>query len=113
MIAVSLGCYHATMKQIITRVDDELADGLKRRAQRSGESVNTFVSRLLRLALAAEASAPSSPRQLWKASAIADGRLVGRSARSVGEHQGALSYVKVTTPAGYMSDLVSQERDER
>ena len=35
------------MKQLITRVDDRLLDGVKERARREGVSVNTFVNRLL------------------------------------------------------------------
>ncbi|HUY61388.1 MAG TPA: hypothetical protein VMW49_05880, partial [Candidatus Dormibacteraeota bacterium] len=62
------------MKQIITRVDDEVAEALKCQARRSGESVNSYMNRLLRVAV----GDLSSPRQLWKAAAVADGRLLDR-----------------------------------
>ena len=35
------------MRQLITRVDDELLDRVKERARRDGVSMNTFVNRLL------------------------------------------------------------------
>jgi len=99
------------MKQIITRVDDELADAIKRRARRSGESVNSFVNRLLRTAVAGVGVTADSPRQLWKVAALTDGRLVRRGTRAVGARRGTPP--KVTTPAGYVSGAVSRERDER
>ena len=35
------------MRQLITRVDDDLLDRVKERARREGVSMNTFVNRLL------------------------------------------------------------------
>ncbi|MGH9305215.1 MAG: hypothetical protein ACRDZ5_12540 [Acidimicrobiales bacterium] len=101
------------MKQIITRVDDELADDLKRQAGRVGESVNSYVSRLLRLAVAG----PGSPRQMWKAAAITDGRLLERGP-SGGRDGGRAGWTfdlgtELRTPAGYAATLVSNEREER
>jgi hypothetical protein len=40
VLSDSTKCYHEEMKQIITRVDDDLADSLKRQASRLGESLN-------------------------------------------------------------------------
>ncbi len=98
------------MKQIITRVDDELADALKHQAGRTGESVNSYVNRLLRVAVVG----PDSPRQMWKAAAMADGRLTPRTPRTGRPRRWALDLMTtVTTRAGYASDLVSAERDER
>jgi len=62
------------MKQIITRVDDDLADALKHQASRTGESVNSYLNRLLRIAV----TGPGTPRHQWKAAAISNGRLMSR-----------------------------------
>ena len=98
------------MKQIITRVEDELADALKRQAGRAGESVNSYVNRLLRVAVVG----PGSPRQIWKAAAVADGRLASRGAPAGRPHRWNLKLeTAVATPAGYAAELVSGERDER
>jgi len=98
------------VKQIITRVDDEIAEALKCQALRSGESVNAYMNRLLRVVV----GDPTSSRQMWKAAAVADGRLMERAAqpgrtRSLADL--ALKTV-VSTPAGYASRVVSEERDE-
>jgi len=98
------------VKQIITRMDDELADALKRQAGRAGESVNSYVNRLLRVAVAG----PGSPRQMWKAAAVADGRLAARGVGAGRPRRWALKLeTTVETPAGYAAELVSAERDER
>ncbi|MDA8071802.1 MAG: hypothetical protein M0Z82_09425 [Actinomycetota bacterium] len=97
------------MKQIITRVDDELAEGLKRQAGQAGESVNSYLNRLLRIAVAG----PGSPRHMWKAAAVADGRLVARGARH-GRSRWTMDLgTEVSTRAGYAAELVSDGRDER
>ncbi|MGC5616675.1 hypothetical protein [Georgenia sp. Z1491] len=88
------------MKQIITRLDEPLADAVKAHAAMTGESVNAFVTRLLRAAV--------DGRQAWKDEAIAAGRLTSRAARPAPHPQ-----LEVSTPPGYASDLVSAERDER
>lgn len=98
------------MKQIITRVDDELADALKRQARRTGESMNSYVNRLLRVAVAG----PGSSRQMWKAAAIADGRLSPRPSPTGRPPRWTMDLrTSVTTRAGYASDIVSAEREER
>ncbi|MHB8319083.1 MAG: hypothetical protein ACYDEP_07640 [Acidimicrobiales bacterium] len=99
------------MKQIITRVEDELADALKRQARRTGESVNSYVNRLLRVAVAG----PGSQRQMWKAAAVADGRLASRGASSASrvDRWDLKLTTAVETQAGYAAELVSDERDER
>lgn len=103
-------CYHLAMKQIITRVDDDLADALKHQASRTGESVNSYLNRLLRVAVVG----PGSPRQMWKAAAIANNRLVQRTSRTGKPRRWAMDLkTTVTTHAGYASDAVSAEREER
>jgi plasmid stability protein len=98
------------MKQIITRVDEELAEALKERAAEAGESVNSYVTRLLRAAVAG----PDSPRRRWKAAAIANGFVMSRSDPADGPASWELHLkTDVTTPAGYAAGLVSSERDER
>lgn len=97
------------MKQIITRVDDDLADALKHQASRTGESVNSYLNRLLRAAVAG----PSTPRHEWKAAAISNGRLISRqnlSSRS--RDRTERPSINVRTPSGYASDAVSDDRDE-
>lgn len=91
-------------------MEDELADALKRQAGRIGESVNSYVNRLLRIAV----GGPGSPRQMWKAAAIADGRLTSRGTRSGRPRRSALDLATtVRTGAGYAREMLSQERDER
>jgi hypothetical protein len=98
------------MRQIITRVDEELADAVKREAGRIGESVNSYITRLLRVAV----TGPGSSRHLWKAAALADGRLARREGESPTSRHWALDLgTPVTTPAGYAADLVSGDREER
>jgi plasmid stability protein len=97
------------MKQIITRVDEELAEALKKRAAETGESVNSYMTRLLRLAVAG----PQSPRRMWKAAAIANGLVMSRPPRQGPRRSGRDLRTAVTTPAGYAAGLVSAERDER
>ena len=97
------------MKQIITRMDDELAGALKRQAGRAGESVNCYINRLVQIAV----GGPGSPRQMWKAAAVADGRLAARGARPRRPRRWALELrTPVSTQAGYAAELVSGERDE-
>lgn len=88
------------MKQLITRVDETLAEAVKQRAALSGESVNAYVTRLLRSAV--------EGRQSWKSEALAAGRLATR-----GSVSSSGPGVVVTTPAGYASLIVSSDRDER
>lgn len=98
------------MKQIITRVDEELAAALKRQAHRAGESVNSYVTRLLRIASAGGGTS----RQMWKAAAVAEGRLMSRPAPPGRPRAGAVGHaIGITTPAGYAVTTVSSERDER
>ncbi|MHB8293131.1 MAG: hypothetical protein ACYDH5_00540 [Acidimicrobiales bacterium] len=97
------------MKQIITRVDDELAHDLKRQAGQAGESVNSYVNRLLRLAVLG----PGSGRQMWKAAAVADGRLVARGARGGRSRWTLDARTKISTRAGYAAEIVSGGREER
>jgi plasmid stability protein len=96
------------MEQIITRGDDELADALKRQAGKTGESVNSYVTRLLRVAVAG----PGSPRHMWKAAAMADGRLIPRASRT-GRPRRWSAGNKVTTPAHYASELLRAAREDR
>ncbi|MHB8190583.1 MAG: hypothetical protein ACYDHP_09250 [Ferrimicrobium sp.] len=98
------------MKQIITRVDDDLADALKHQAGRNGESVNSYLNRLLRAAVAG----PSTPRHEWKVAAISNGRLLSRTdPTSKPRSRAQSSNTKLRTPSGYASDTVSAERDQR
>ena len=98
------------MKQILTRVDDQLAEDLKSHASRNGESVNSYVNRLLRIAVAGSGSS----RQMWKAAAIADGRLMARpSGGGSGHRRPARGPSPITTPAGYVGSAVSESREER
>jgi plasmid stability protein len=96
------------MKQIITRVDDDLAAALKERAHRAGVSVNSYVTSLLRAVTYGQEQPPTA-RDIWKAAALADGRLVRRG---VVARRPPLR-PNISTPAGYAADLVSRERDER
>ncbi|MHB1639666.1 MAG: hypothetical protein ACYCUD_07500 [Candidatus Dormibacteria bacterium] len=98
------------MKQIITRVNDEVAEALKCQALRSGESVNAYMNRLLRVVV----GDTTSSRQMWKAAAVADGRLMERAAQAGRTRSPADLAFKtvVSTPAGYASRVVSAERDE-
>jgi len=88
------------MKQLITRVPESLAQAVKERAALSGESVNTYVTRLL--------SAAVGGRESWKSEAIAAGHLMSRASRSMPPPR-----TTVSTPPGYATTLVSSERDER
>ena len=107
MLSLYANRYHGSVKQILTRVDDELAEALKRQAAAAGESMNSYVNRLLRIAVAG----PGSDRQMWKVAAIADGRLVARGVRRGRRRDAAFTHA-VTTPAGYAAELVRAERGE-
>lgn len=105
-----VACYHLIVRQIITRVDDDLADALKQQASGTGESVNSYLNRLIRVAVAG----PASPRHLWKTAAIANGQLVTRAPRTGRPRRWVMDLkTAVTTPANYASDVVSAEREER
>jgi hypothetical protein len=95
------------MKQIVTRVDDELADALKRQPGKTGESVNSYVTRLLRIAVAGL----GSPRHMWKAAAMADGRPNLRASRT-GRPRRWSAGTKVTTPAHCARKLLSAARED-
>ena len=98
------------MKQIITRVDDDLADALKNQASRTGESVNSYLNRLLRAAVAG----PSTPRHEWKVAAISNGRLMSRkNLNSRARNRTKRPGTKLHTPSGYASSAVSDGRDGR
>lgn len=90
----------SNMKQIITRVEESLAEAVKEHAELTGESVNAYITRLLTSAVGG--------RRAWKGEAIAAGRLLSRGSQPVPHPRATVS----TTP-GYASDLVSSERDER
>lgn len=98
------------MKQIITRVDDELANSLKRQASRIGESVNSYVNRLLRAAV----TGPGTHRHEWKAAAISNGQLMSRKNPTTRYYDRAKRPVtNIRTPPGYSSKAVSYDRDEQ
>jgi plasmid stability protein len=87
-----------------------LADALKQRAAEAGESVNSYVTNLLRVAV----SGQRSPRQIWKAAAIANGIVMARPAQRHGARKSGKDLkTAITTPAGFAAGLVSMERDER
>ncbi len=88
------------MKQLITRVDEVLAEAVKERAALAGVSVNAYITRLL--------SAAVGDRLNWKREAIAAGRLAARPPQGPPEPS-----TTVSTPPGYASTLVSSDRDER
>lgn len=88
------------MKQLITRVQEPLAEAVKERAALAGVSVNAYVTGLLTAAV----EGPGT----WKRDAIAAGRLLSRASRPAPHPRAA-----VTTAPGYASALVSSERDER
>ncbi len=88
------------MKQLITRVDETLAEAVKQHAALTGESVNAYITRLLGTAV--------SGRQAWKNEAITAGRLISRAPRPA-----PLTRPTTSTAPGYASALVSAERDER
>ncbi|MGH9109064.1 MAG: hypothetical protein ACRDY3_06305 [Acidimicrobiales bacterium] len=100
------------MRQLITRVDDELADAVRRQAQRTGQSVNAFVNRLLRVAVTARGPGPST-RQMWKAAAVADGRLAERGRRGGRSGWEMRADAAARTPPGYAARVVREARDER
>ncbi len=88
------------MKQLITRVDESLAEAVKQHAALTGESVNAYITRLLGAAV--------SGRQAWKIAAITAGRLISRAPTPPPQTRATAS-----TAPGYASALVSAERDER
>ncbi|MGH9070800.1 MAG: hypothetical protein ACRDX8_06450 [Acidimicrobiales bacterium] len=51
--------------------------------------------------------------QMWKAAAIADGRLLARGARGDRTPWTMALRTRAGTPAGYAAELVSGERDQR
>ena len=59
------------MRQLITRIDDDLHARIKARAEREGSSVNTFVTRVLRQAVSAGDARADLQRRLRES-----GRLV-------------------------------------
>ncbi len=59
------------MKQLITRIDDELHARLKARAEAEGRSMNDLVTEALRVVVARTES-----RAEWKERLIAEGRIV-------------------------------------
>lgn len=88
------------MKQLITRIPESLAAAVKERAALAGESVNSYVTRLLDAAVGG--------RQSWKRDAIAAGRLMTRASAPTPS-----AYPTISTAPGYASALVSADRDER
>jgi len=103
-------CYHLAVKQIITRVDDELAEALKKSAAESGQTINGYVTKVLRTAVSVPAG------RSWKTAAIARGLLVSRvlpvSSSPLAMSHGAPDMTPVVPP-GFVRTLVSNERDER
>lgn len=98
------------MKPIITRVDGELASALKRQRVRTGESVNAYVNRLLRVAVVG----PDSPRHMWKAAAVVDGRLMPRGMQTGRPRSWTMDFkTAVNTRADYAAEMVSTGRKER
>ncbi|MFN8623789.1 MAG: hypothetical protein U0869_23860 [Chloroflexota bacterium] len=55
------------MKQLITRVPDDVLDACKRKAKAEGVSMNTFVNRLLAQAAAADEAGAELDRRLAEA----------------------------------------------
>ncbi len=98
----------SAMKQLITRIDDDLARNLKRQAERNGESVNSFVNRLLHIAVLGS----GSPRQLWKAAALADGRLLARGSAAADDREFQMHVSSRPKEPGYAARAISEGRDE-
>ncbi|UOX88613.1 toxin-antitoxin system HicB family antitoxin [Amycolatopsis sp. FBCC-B4732] len=59
------------MKQLITRIDDELHTRLKAKAEAEGRSMNELVTELLRGAVA-----KTETRAEWKQRLVAEGKLI-------------------------------------
>jgi plasmid stability protein len=71
---ICLRCYHWPMRQLITRVDDELHAALKTRAVEEGRSVNSVVVEALTEAVAHG----GAPRLRWRERARRANHLVER-----------------------------------
>lgn len=63
-------CYHETVRQLITRIDDDLHRRLKERARDEGRSMNAVVTELLEQAVPDE-----TPRDRLRRRLKAEGRL--------------------------------------
>lgn len=63
--------YHGGVKQLITRIDDELHARLKARAEAEGRSMNDLVTEALRGVVA-----KTETRTEWKRRLIAEGKVV-------------------------------------
>jgi plasmid stability protein len=64
-------CYHGVVKQLITRIDDELHARLKARAEAEGRSMNDLVTEALRGVVA-----KTETRAEWKRRLIAEGKVI-------------------------------------
>lgn len=57
-------CYHPVVKQLITRVPDDVLVTVKRKAKAEGVSMNTYVNRLLARAAEADEAGAELDRRL-------------------------------------------------
>lgn len=64
-------CYHPIVRQLITRIDDDLHGMVKERARNAGTSVNAWVTALLR-----EATSRGDAKAALREQLREDGRLV-------------------------------------
>jgi hypothetical protein len=94
------------MRQIITRLDDVLAEQVKQRAEADGLSVNALVTSLLE-----EAVSEQDRRMVWKRRGLQSGLLVsGRKPSRRKNGGGRVPPARLSE--GYLDAILNEDRGE-
>jgi plasmid stability protein len=105
--ATELNCYHSAMRQLITRVDDDLHAALKTRAAEQGRSVNSVVVEALTEAIVQG----RAPRLRWRERARRANHLVERPGKADAAARNAA--IEATRGVGPMADELLADRAHR
>lgn len=100
-------CYHQSVRQLITRIDDDVHRRLKARARAEGSSVNTLVTAAIERALAT----PEDRRRAMRRRLQSLGLLADAPAPPVAPDREAV--IESLRGCGKITDLIEAERNER
>jgi antitoxin FitA len=101
-------CYHPGMRQLITRIDDDLHARLKARAEAEHRSLNALVTEVLEAAVAYPVDKAAVLRRR-----IAGAGLTAQTPQPSGPVLGPDKLRALTRGKGTISDLVELQRGER
>lgn len=101
-------CYHADMRQMITRIDDDLHARLKARAEAEHRSLNALATEALEAAVARPVDKAAGLRRR-----IVSAGLIANTPQPSGPSLDPAQLRALTRGKGTVSDLLERQRGER